>query len=246
MDRLVGKTSALQADNMEAGEPGAVAERDPKWNQVMLDAGETTDERMGANADELVRRSTPADIGEITDLAMPAQHHIVGENDALADAAIMPDMGVGQEHRARAHDRFGAATCGARIHRHAFPDDAILADHKADGFAAVFQVLRRVPDRSEGVNDRASSDRGVASQAHVGDKPNAVAKAGLRPNVAKWPNLDPCPQPRAVFGHGAGMDRFFHSRTSIADTSASQTSAPSTFASPRNHHMLRFLAMRVM
>jgi hypothetical protein len=104
----------------------------------MLDAGETADERMGANTDELMRRGAPADIGEIADLAMPAQHHIVGENNALADSAIMSDMGVGEERRAWAHDRFGAATGGARVHRHAFPDDAIRANHKADGLAAVF------------------------------------------------------------------------------------------------------------
>ena len=93
---------------------------------------------------------------------------------------------------------------------------------------------------------RARADHGVARQAHMGDEPNAVAEPGLWSNMAKRPNLDPRPEPRAVFDKGARMDRFFHSRTSIADTSASQTSAPSTFASPRNHHMLRRLAMRVM
>ena len=53
-------------------------------------------------------------------------------------------------------------------------------------------------------------------------------------------------EPGAVLDDSARVDAQTHSRTSIADTSASQTSAPSTFASPRNHHMLRRLAMRVM
>ena len=78
------------------------------------------------------------------------------------------------------------------------------------------------------------------------DKPDAVAKRRPRPDMAKRPDLDSRPEPSAVFDNGARMDRALHSRTSIADTSASQTSEPSTFASPRNHHMLRRLAMRVM
>ena len=68
----------------------------------------------------------------------------------------------------------------------------------------------------------------------------------LRPDMAERPDLDVRAEPRAVLDDGARMDAWRHSRTSIAETSASQTSAPSTFASPRNHHMLRFLAMRVM
>ena len=42
------------------------------------------------------------------------------------------------------------------------------------------------------------------------------------------------------------MHAHAHLLTSIADTSASQHSTPSTLASPRNHQMLRFLLIRVM
>ena len=64
------KAPALEADDVEAGEPGAIAERKAKRDQVMLDAGETADERVGSNADELMRGGAAADIGEIADLAM--------------------------------------------------------------------------------------------------------------------------------------------------------------------------------
>ena len=80
----------------------------------------------------------------------------------------------------------------------------------------------------------------------MGDEPDVVAERRLAANMAKRPNLDTRPEPSAIFDDGARMDRARHSRTSIADTSASQTSTPSTFASPRNHHMLRRLATRVM
>ena len=212
----------------------------------MLDAGETADECVGADANELVSGGAAAQNGEITDVAMAGQHDVVGQNNALANATIMRDMGVGQEHRARANDCFRAAARGAGVHRHAFANEAVLADCEADRLAAIFEVLRRMPDRGERIDDRAGPDRGVASQAHVGDEPDAVAKLGLRSNMAERPDLDARPEPGAVFHDSARMNRVPHSRTSIADTSASQTSTPSTFASPRNHHMFRFLAMRVI
>src|SRR5258707_15382934 len=98
---------------------------------------------------------------------MASQHHIVGKDDALADSTIVRNMGVGQKNRARAHDRFGAAARGTGIHRYAFSNGAILTDHKADWFAAIFEVLRWMPDRSKGINDRASTDRGVAGQSDM-------------------------------------------------------------------------------
>ena len=149
MDRLVRETPALQADDIEAGEPGAIAERKAKGNEVMLDASKTADKRVGADANELMSGGAAAQNGEIADLAMAGQHHVVGQNNALANAAIMRDVGVGQEHRARANDRFRAAARGAGIHRHAFANEAVLADHQADRLAAIFEVLRRMPDRGE-------------------------------------------------------------------------------------------------
>ena len=177
---------------------------------------------------------------------MAGQHHIVGENDALANAAIMRNVGVGEEHRPRPDDRFRAAARGAGVHRDAFANDAVLANDEADRLAAVLEVLRLLPDRGERINDRVRADGGVASKAHMRDKSHAIAKRCLLPDMAKRPDLNSRPEPSAVFDNGARMDRALHSRTSIADTSASQTSEPSTFASPRNHHMLRRLAMRVM
>jgi hypothetical protein len=101
-------------------------------------------------------------------------------------------------------------------------------------------------DRGERKNDCARADRRIARDCDVGNEPDAVAKLDLRSNVAKRPDLHVRPKTRAVLDDGGRMDRSLHSRTSIADTSASHTSSPSTFASPRNHHMLRRLATRVM
>src|ERR1700733_4902664 len=98
MDRLVGKAPTLEADDIEAGEARAVAERKAKGDEVVLHASKTPHERVGANANELVNGGPAAQNGEIADLAMASQHHVVGQNNALANAAIMRDVGVGQEN----------------------------------------------------------------------------------------------------------------------------------------------------
>src|ERR1700722_16902845 len=96
-------------------------------------------------------------------------------------------------------------------------------------------------DRGEGKNDSARANCGVAGQAHMGDKPDLIAELRVGDKSAIGPNLGSRPEPSAGFDDGARMDCVRHSRTSIAETSASQTSTPSTFASPRNHPMLRRL-----
>ena len=201
---------------------------------------------MRADANELVRRRAAADDGEVADLHMACEHHVVGQDDALADPAVVGDMRVGQKHAARPDARLRAAALGARIHGHVLADQAVLADHEPDRLAAVFQILRLVADGGEGKNARARADRRVAGEADVRDEPDPVAERHLRPDMAERSDLDAGAERRAILDDGARVDRGAHSRTSIAETSASQTRAPSTLASPRNHHMFRFLAIRVM
>src|SRR5271157_133136 len=177
---------------------------------------------------------------------MASEHHVVRQDDALADAAVVGDMSVGQENAARADLRFRSATFRARIHRHAFPDEALLADIEANRLAAILEVLRLMSDRGEGKYARPGADGRVAGEADMRDEARALAQRHMRSDVAERSDLDVLADSRAVLDHSGRMNADGHSRTSIAETSASHTSAPSTFASPRNHHMLRFLAMRVM
>ena len=160
--------------------------------------------------------------------------------------AVVGDMGVGEKDAARADDRLRTAALGARIHRHALADEAVLADDEADRFAAIFEILRLMSDRSEGEDARSRADGRVAGETDVRHEPHAVAKPHLRADMTERADLDVRAETRSILDDGRRMKASLHSRTSIADTSASQTSAPSTFASPRNHHMLRFLATRVM
>ena len=60
MNRFMRKTPPLQADNIEASESGAIAERKAERDEVVLDAGETAHERVGADANELMHSGAPA------------------------------------------------------------------------------------------------------------------------------------------------------------------------------------------
>ena len=93
MDRFVRKPAPLEADEIESGERGAVAQRHAERDEVMLEPGEAADEGVRADADELVRRRAAADDGEIADLHVAGEHHVVGQDDALADSAVVTRHG---------------------------------------------------------------------------------------------------------------------------------------------------------
>src|SRR5271165_4517183 len=141
VDRLMREAAPLEADEVEAGERGAIAERHAEWDEIVLDAGEAADKGVGADANVLMRRRAAADDGEVADRDMARQHHIVGQNDALADPAVVRDMGVGEEHGSRTDDRHRPAAFGARVHRHVLADQTLLADDETDRLASILEVL---------------------------------------------------------------------------------------------------------
>src|SRR5262245_32418636 len=73
----------------------------------------------------------------------------------------MADVGADHEPAAVADLGDAAIVLGPGIHRHAFADLAVGADHQPRGAAAVFDRLRRGAERSEWIDHRARADRGV-------------------------------------------------------------------------------------
>ena len=210
----------------------------------MLDAGETADKRVGSNADELMRRRRRREWRNRRS-GNAGQHHIIGQNDALADAAIMRDVGVGQEHRPRPDDRFEPppAVPGFIVTPSRMRQSSPIT--RRTGSPRYLRSCGGCPIEAKGKMARARRPWCHRPGSHA-RQAGRCRRASLRPDMAKRPDLDSRPEQSAVFDDGGRMDRTRHSRTSIADTSASQTSTPSTFASPRNHHMLRRLATRVI
>ena len=67
VDLLAGKAMALEADDVESGERGAVAEHHAEGNDILLDPRHAADEGMGADAHELMHGGEAADDGVIAD-----------------------------------------------------------------------------------------------------------------------------------------------------------------------------------
>ena len=209
---------------------------------------------MSADAGELVGRRPAAQDREVANLAMTGDHHVVGEDDVVADAAVVRDMGVGEQDATRADDRAPAAAGGAGVHRHAFADQAIFADRQTGALAAIFEVLRLVADRREGKTRPRAPISVTPATTHMRDQLDAVAEPRLRADMAERADVDARSEPAPGSTQALGWMKvwpakrrrqrsFVHQhRRNVA----SQTRTPSTIASPRYHQMLRRWAMRVM
>ena len=245
MDLLGGEAAPLHADHVEARQPAAIADSQPVRNEVFADAGETAKKGVGPDAHELMHRRPAAEDGVVADPAMAGQHDVVRQQHALAEPAIVRDMAVGEEHAPVSDDGLAAAARRAGVHGDALADYAIGADAQRRRLAMILQVLRLVANRGEREHPGAGAEHGVAGDRDVGYQLDGVAKHDPGADVTERPDLDALAQPRAGFDHGAAMDGR-QTGTSIADTSAWQTRTSSTFASPRNHQMLRRLLIFVM
>ena len=67
LDVLAAEAAALHADDVEAGEPRAVADHLAVGDDVALDPGHAADHRVPADADELMHRRQPAEYRVILD-----------------------------------------------------------------------------------------------------------------------------------------------------------------------------------
>ena len=94
----------LQADDVEAREIGAIAERHAVGDQIVLEARHAADEGVMADAGVLNDGCAAADDREIADVAMAREHDVVGKDHPIADVAIVADVAVREECAAVADD----------------------------------------------------------------------------------------------------------------------------------------------
>jgi len=78
----------------------------------------------------------PAHHRVISHLNMTSQSAVVGENDVIADRAIVPNMAVSEKIAAIADARF-AFTCRAAVCRHEFTKSIFVADFQIGRLAAI-------------------------------------------------------------------------------------------------------------
>ena len=143
---------------LRPGKSGTVAERHAVGDYIVLHPGQAADEGMMPDAHELVHAGASAKDGKVADRAMPGQHHVVGENDAVAHPAVVRHMAVDQERALVPHRCHTAAACSSGVHRDALADRAVRADLERRMLALELQVLRLGPERREREHARTRPD----------------------------------------------------------------------------------------
>src|SRR6476661_5310148 len=233
--------ASLQADDIDAFKDGKMPANDAERNDICANSAKAHNHCAFANPHELPHGRLPAEDNEIADRHMPAQHNVVGEGDIAAHLTIMTYMRADHEQAALSDCSNAAIILGPRVHGDSFANVAVSTDDQTGRPAAVFHGLWRRAQRCKRVYGDARSYGGVSCDMNVGDKFAAVADHDIGPDDAIRSDGRALPDRYTRFDPGGWIDRS-HSRThdSMAPTSASATSCPATFASPRNHH-IRFL-----
>ena len=206
LDLVARKTVALHADDVEALEPRPVAQDGAERDDVALDAGDAADHGVPPDADELMHRREAAEHGAVADRDVARERRVVRHDDVVAELAIVRDMDADHEQAAVADARDHAAALGAGIHGDVLADHVAAADDELRRLAAIFQILRLVPDRGEREYARAVADRGAPGDDDVRQKLDAVAQLDMLPDMAERADLGRVRDARARLDDGRGMD----------------------------------------
>ena len=177
VDRLARKAVARQADDVEAAEAGAVADRRAERDDVVLHARHAAHEAVLADAHELMHGGEAAEDDVVADAAMAGERRVVHQRDVVAEHAVMRDMRADEEQAVVADARDEPAALRARIDRDVLADRAVAADLQPARLAVIFSVLRRQADAGEGKYLRAGADRRGAADDDVAVQPHACRRA---------------------------------------------------------------------
>src|SRR5437899_10173691 len=110
-----------------------------------------------------------ANHGPFFDDDMAAQSCSIGQDDVIADYAVMSNVGVGHDQGMAPNARQPSALGSAAIDGHELADNVVVTNLQTGGFGFVTQVLRRHPDGRERKKSVASSDSGWALNCHMRD-----------------------------------------------------------------------------
>jgi hypothetical protein len=189
VDIAAREPASLHAHNVEAAEPSVIADRHTIGNNVPSDRRHAANERIIANAAELMDRSAAADDDTIANLAVPANHHVVGKGHTIAKDAIMCHMRIGEKHAVVSNNSFAPAQIRAAIHGYSFADRAILADPQSGSPPLVCGILRVTSHNRMMMNFGALANCRDASDNRMAHHNRIVAKHNVGTDMDKRTNL---------------------------------------------------------
>ena len=130
----------------------------------------------------------------------------IGQNDVVADDAIVRDVSVGHHQRVAADASHPAALDRAPVDGDKLANLVVVADLEPRGFAGVGDVLRRHADRAEGKEAIVRADFRRSFDGDVRNQMAAFAQFDLRPNHAIGADLAGGMDLGAGIDDGRGMN----------------------------------------
>jgi hypothetical protein len=189
-DAVFGETAALEAGGVQSiGVGVAGGDGFGKGQHVAGDSGAAANEGVGTDANKMVHRAKRAHRGPFFHDDMASQSCGVGEDNVVADHAVMGHVGVGHDQGVIADAGEASTLGGAAIDGDKFADGVIVADFKARRFAFVTQVLRGESDRRKRKKAIARANRCGPFDGDMRDEFATFAEFDICANCAIGPNF---------------------------------------------------------
>jgi hypothetical protein len=136
-----GQAVATQPHDVDAANPRGIAINQHVGRNVVNDAGMTTNERQSANGDVVMNRHSTRKSHLILNVDVAAQQGAVGQDDVIAQLAVVRNVNPGHEEVAVADRGQALIFGGAPIDRNMLSDHIVVADHQAGRLPPVADVL---------------------------------------------------------------------------------------------------------
>src|SRR5690606_4825938 len=115
MDRCAIYAGAGHADNVDASVRTGISVQHAVGAHIIGDARQPADKGMSTDPSELMHSRTAAENDTILDLHMAGQQHRIGQDDVIAEMAVMRNMRASQEKVVAADQRAPATADGTGI-----------------------------------------------------------------------------------------------------------------------------------
>ena len=143
--------------------------------------------RVPSDRNELMNCRQPADNRPLFDRYVTPHLDRVGNNNIVADCAIVGNMNVRHQQTIAADSRFHVFSCPA-IERAKFPDCCSVADLERCFFVLEFQILRKCRDNRPFVYSTVFSDSCAVSTIHVRAELRSIVDDNIAFDDRVWTN----------------------------------------------------------
>jgi hypothetical protein len=169
---LAGELGAPQANDVQSTD-SVVASRNGVGRKVFTDRGAALHQRQRADSNKLVGKAVARNENIVLHDDVAAQQGSIGDNDAIAQMAIVPDVTIGHEEIVGADRGFSLRRCRS-VHGDMLAKHILVADGQLGGRTRIFQVLRSVSDHRARMENVAPPDARGAGE--MGMRAHAILR----------------------------------------------------------------------